>query len=252
MFFILSKILFFLIMPFTWVVLLLIWAWLTKRPRLKKRLLIVVISLVVLLTNPFLFRSTALWLQAPKASLPAGKVYEAGIILGGLSGYDKFNSGHFGPSADRFIQTANLYHRGIIKKIIISSGNGTLDKDSWPEAIYLREQFLENGVQDSAIIMETKSRNTYENAVFSKRISDSLHLQQPLLLITSAFHMRRSMLCFKKAGLSCIAYPCDYKVVAQKFSLGNIIMPDPGLLFEWSVYVKEFIGLAVYRLTGKA
>jgi uncharacterized SAM-binding protein YcdF (DUF218 family) len=252
MFFFLSKILFFLIMPSTWVVFLLIWTWLTKNPRLKKRLFVMVISLVVILTNPFLFRSTALWLQVSKASLPAGEVYEAGIILGGLSGYDKYNQGHFGPAADRFIQTANLYHRGIIKKIIISSGNGTLETDSWPEAIYLREQFLENGVQDSAIIMETRSRNTYENAVFSKKVSDSLHLRQPLLLITSAFHMRRSMRCFNKAGLNCIAYPCDYKVVAQKISLGNTVLPEFGLLFEWSTYTKELIGLAVYRLTGKA
>jgi hypothetical protein len=44
-----------------------------------------------------------------------------------LAGYDKYNQGHFGENADRFIQTANLYHRASSKKIIISGGNGTLE-----------------------------------------------------------------------------------------------------------------------------
>jgi uncharacterized SAM-binding protein YcdF (DUF218 family) len=252
MFFTLSKILYFFIMPFTWLVILLVWAWLTKKPRLKKRLFIIAIVLAVVFTNPFLFRSTVLRLQAPKVNLPDGKVYEAGIILGGLAGYDKYNNGHFGENADRFIQTANLYHRGIIKKIIISGGNGTTDPDVLPEAIYLRQQFIDNGVQDSAIIMETKSRNTYENAVFSKHVSDSLHLKQPLVLITSAFHMKRSMSSFTKAGLNCIPYPCDFKIVPQKFSLRDTVLPDLTLLYDWSLNMKELIGLAVYRMTGKA
>jgi uncharacterized SAM-binding protein YcdF (DUF218 family) len=175
MFFILSKILFFFILPVTWVAVLLIWAKLTKKPRLKKRLFIVAIIVSIVFSNPFLYRSAVMSLQMPRVDLSDGKVYEAGILLGGLAGYDKYNKGYFGENADRFIQTANLYHRGIIKKIIISGGNGSLYLYALPEAIYLREQFLENGVADSAIIMETKSRNTYENALFSKEISDSMH-----------------------------------------------------------------------------
>lgn len=252
MFFIFSKILYCLILPITWIVLLVLWIWLTKKPKLRKRLIIVAVTIAVIFTNPFLFRITMMQLQAPKVKLPDGKSYDAGVILGGLSGYDKYNNGFFGSNADRFIQTANLYHRGIIKKIIISGGNGTLDKDVLPEAIFLREQFLENGVQDSAIIMETRSRNTYENAVFAKEISDSLHLQQPLVLITSAFHMWRSMRTFEKAGLNCIPYPCDYKIVPQKVGIQNTFLPDISLLYRWSTNIKELIGLAVYKLTGKA
>jgi uncharacterized SAM-binding protein YcdF (DUF218 family) len=252
MFFILSKILFFFILPVTWVAVLLIWAKLTKKPRLKKRLFIVAIIVSIVFSNPFLYRSAVMSLQMPRVDLPDGKVYEAGILLGGLAGYDKYNKGYFGENADRFIQTANLYHRGIIKKIIISGGNGSLYLYALPEAIYLREQFLENGVADSAIIMETKSRNTYENALFSKEISDSMHLQQPFVLITSAFHMRRAMSSFNKAGLKCIPFPCDFKELPQKFTVQDTIIPDLGLLYKWSITFKELIGLAVYRATGKA
>ncbi|NCI51239.1 YdcF family protein [Sediminibacterium roseum] len=252
MFFVLSKILYFLIVPITWVLLLLLWIWRTKNQKLKKRLTVVVITVVVVFTNPFLHRSVVLWWQAPRVRIADGNVYDAGIILGGLSGIDKYNHGYIGNNGDRFIQTANLYHRGIIKKIIISGGNGTLDKEVPPEALFLREQFIENGVHDSAIILETRSRNTYENAVFSKQVSDSMHFKQPLVLVTSAFHMPRSMRCFKKAGLDCIAYPCDYKVVAQKPTLQNTLLPDITLLYEWTTMMKEFVGINVYRLTGKA
>lgn len=252
MFFILSKVLFFLIVPFSWLVMLLVWIWLTKNQRLKKRLVIAFAVIFIVFTNPFIYRCVVLQLQTPLAVLPAGKTYEAGVVLGGFSGYDKYNRGYFGDNADRFIQTANLYHRGIIKKIIISGGNGSLFPNSPAEAVYLRQQFLDNGVADSAIIMETASRNTYENAVFSKRISDSLHLQEPLVLVTSAEHMKRSMSCFNKAGLKCIAYPCDYKTVPQDPSFDNTVFPKIDLLARWGHTIKEFVGLWVYRATGKA
>ena len=252
MFFILSKILYFLIVPYWWIIILLIWRWLSKNPKLKKRLLVLSIIILVLFTNPLLFRIVSLWWQPAPVELPTGKTYEAGIILGGLAGYDKNDRGHFGPNADRFIQTANLYHRGIIKKIIVSGGTGKLSQDEPAESFFLREQFLANGIPDSAIVIESRSRNTYENAIYSKQITDSLQLQPPFILITSAQHMKRSVSVFKKAKFDCIAFPCDYKISPQKFDIGDILMPEISLLTNWGFLIKEMVGLGVYRLTGKA
>lgn len=252
MFFILSKVLFFLLVPFWWIIILLTWRQFSKNQKIKKRLLVLAIIIIVVFTNPFLYRTSVMFWQPLPAQLSDTQKFDAGIILGGLSGYDKGGIGHFGGNADRFIQTANLYHRGIIKKIIVSGGTGKLSQDEPPEAIFLRQEFIFNGVPDSNIVIENRSRNTSENAIFSKQIIDSLGLKSPFVLITSAEHMRRSVSVFKKVGFDCISFPCDYKVTPQKFSLEDTIIPNVALLSLWSDLLKEMVGLCVYKLTGKA
>lgn len=252
MFFILSKLLSVFLFPVCWITFLLIWRWLAKSPRIKKRLMITVVLIAILFTNPFIYRSLVKIWQPPVHSLSTATTFETGILLGGLSNYDKYDRGFFTDASDRFIQTANLYHRGIIKKILVSGGTGNLLQREPPEADFLKEQFIANGVKERDIITESRSRNTYENAIFSKHILDSLHLKPPFILITSAIHMPRAEVVFKKAGLDFIAYPCDYKVIESRFDFNDYITPDVTLLKKWSWFIKEIVGVYAYRLTGKA
>ena len=211
-----------------------------------------IVVMAVVFTNPFIYRSlVGLWQPSP-VQIPISKTYEAGIVLGGLSGYDKYERGYFGNNADRFIQTANLYHQGIIKKIIISGGTGSLRQNEPAEAIFLRKEFIANNVKDSDIIIESRSRNTFENAVYSKQLVDSLQLQPPYILITSALHMKRSESVFRKAGYDFISFPCDYKVTPSNFTIAGDLVPNISLLNDWSFFIKEIVGLYVYKLTGKA
>lgn len=252
MFFILSKILFFLLIPFWWIVLLYIWMRVTKSPKVKKRLKVIIIVIAVVFTNPFIYRTmVGLW-QPLAIELPHNKTYEAGIVLGGFSGYDKYERGYFGNNADRFIQTANLYHQGIIKKIIMTSGTGSLQQNEPPEALFVRKALIANNVKDSDIILESRSRNTFENAIYSKKIIDSLQIPPPYVLITSALHMKRSGNVFRKAGYDFIEFPCDYKVTPANFTIAQDMLPNISLLNEWSYFIKEIVGLCVYKLTGKA
>lgn len=251
MFFILSKVLFFLLAPISWLVILYLWMRLSKSPKSKKRLLAAIILIALVFTNPFIYRTmVGLWQPGP-VEIPASTTYEAGVVLGGMAGYDKFNRGYFGDNADRFIQTANLYHQGIIKKIIISGGTGSLQQDEQPEAFFLRREFIANNVQDADIIIDQRSRNTFENAVYSKQLIDSLQLKPPFVLVTSALHMRRSVSVFKKTGYAFIPFPCDYKTTPSDFSLGDFI-PSLRILNNWTFFLKEVVGLYVYKLTGKA
>ncbi|MBV9986248.1 MAG: YdcF family protein, partial [Chitinophagaceae bacterium] len=211
-----------------------------------------IIIILVVFTNPLLFRTATLQWQPEPVQLDTSKIYSAGIVLGGMAGYDRYDRGYFGASADRFIQTANLYHRGIIKKIIITGGTGSLRQNDPPESIFLRTAFMDNGIPDSALVIESRSRNTYENAVFTKQITDSLHLRPPFLLITSAIHMRRSESVFRKAGFNFASFPCDYKITPSRPEIENFILPNIALLNEWSYLLKEMVGLWVYKLTGKA
>jgi uncharacterized SAM-binding protein YcdF (DUF218 family) len=239
-------------MPVWWLLALLVYRHFTKKPVRKKIAGYAFVILLLLLTNPWLFRQASFAWQPHPVVLPIQPSYEAGIVLGGLSGYDKFNRGYFGGNADRFIQTANLYHQGIIKKIIVSGGTGKLSQDEPGEAFFLLEQFKANGIPAKDIFIESASRNTYENALFSKKITDSLKLRPPFVLITSAQHMKRSEAVFNKAGFQCISYPCDYKVIPTKNAIDNTVLPNIGLLNEWAFLLKEIVGLYVYRLTGKA
>ncbi|MGB4399127.1 MAG: YdcF family protein, partial [Daejeonella sp.] len=106
----------------------------------------------------------------------------------------------FGKGADRVVHAIQLYKAGKIKRIIISGGSGALVGKKVPEAEHLKKVFLFSGVPDSVLYIESESRNTVENARFSKRLIDSLQLQPKFLLVTSAFHMPRAMGCFQKAG----------------------------------------------------
>ncbi len=252
MFFVLSKILLFLLMPFWWVLILFTWRCFSKSVHVKKRLLVCIVLILMLFTNPFLYRLAVNAWQPEPTILKNSAVFEAGIILGGLSGYDEYNRGHFNSNADRFIQTANLYHRGIIKKIIITGGTGKLRQNEPGEAPFLKDQFIFNGVKEADIIIESNSKNTYENAIFTKKIIDSLHLRPPFVLVTSAFHMTRSAWVFKKAGYDFIAFPADDKVIHKKFEAEDALLPDIYIMNQWSTILKEIIGLGVYRLTGKA
>lgn len=252
MFFILSKILFFLLIPFWWIVILLLVRAVIRNPKWKKIVGVTAILIGILFTNPYLYRTANLAWQPTPVDLPTNKTYEAGILLGGMSGYDKNDRGYFGDNADRFIQTANLYHQGIIKKIIVTGGTGSLQQKEPAEAIYLHTQLLANGIKEQDIILESRSRNTYENAVYTKQIIDSMHLPVPFVLVTSAQHMKRSISVFNKAGFQCISYPCDYKTIPQEWTIENSLVPKIRLLNDWSFLIKEVMGLYVYRLTGKA
>lgn len=252
MFFILSKLLLFLLSPFYWLLIIFIWMRLAKSKQLKKRLFILNIILLLTFSNSFIYQTLVRIWQPEKVALPLQPAYEAGILLGGLAGYDKNGNGYFGDNADRFIQTANLYHQGIIKRIIISGGTGKLTQDEPPESLFLRKELLANGVSDSAIITETHSRNTFENAVFSKKLIDSMKLRPPFVLVTSALHMRRSIAVFQKSAIPVIPYPCDYKAISVKPEWDDLLVPNIRILYHWPFFIKEVIGLYVYKLTGKA
>lgn len=252
MFFILSKLLFFLLIPFSWIIILLVWIYVVKSARLKRRLTILTVCIAIIFSNPWFYKKVTLAWQTPKKILLPQEQYEVGILLTGIVQFDKYDQGFFGSASDRFIQTATLYHTGKIKKILVTGGNGSLLHDYPAEAEYLKNALVANAVPEKDIIVEPLSRNTYENALFSKKIIDSLQLKPPFLLITSASHMPRSIAVFKKAAIQFVPYPCDYKVVEEKFSFDDMIMPDAKLLKIWSELLKEMIGLAAYKFTGKA
>jgi uncharacterized SAM-binding protein YcdF (DUF218 family) len=243
MFFILSKVLLFLISPVMWVLALLIAAIIVKNRKVKYRVLIAATAVLLIFSNPALLNQFAKHWDLPPGELKAPS-YSCAIVLGGFVMTDGHENGLFSGAADRFIQGLKLKVTGKASKILVSGGNGTLMPGKFREATWVRTQLLEFNVPDTCILIESNSRNTIENAAFSKELLIKNHLQPPYLLVTSAFHMRRSVGIFKKAGMEVIPYPCNYLSGREKFSFFQFT-PDAETFYKWHLYIKEVVGVAV-------
>ncbi len=108
---------------------------------------------------------------------------------------------------------------------------------------------IDLGFSGERYIYENKSRNTVENAVFSKELA---HPQSgdTWLLVTSAYHMPRSIGCFRKANFDVVAWPVDYKTRASE-RFGLYLESPNEALSRFGVAVREWVGLTAYRLAGK-
>ncbi len=128
MFFLLSKLTYIFIQPANWVLALLLWRILAKSPTLKKRLSVLLLATIFIFGNNFLFTKLVLAWQPAPVTLPPGKMYAAGILLGGIASFDSHDSGYFNTASDRFIETSILYQQKKIKHIIISGGSVLEDR----------------------------------------------------------------------------------------------------------------------------
>jgi uncharacterized SAM-binding protein YcdF (DUF218 family) len=132
---------------------------------------------------------------------------------------------------------------------VFSGGSANLLANDAREADYAGAIFESLGIAKSRLIMERRSRNTQENAEFSKALVAPKDGER-WLLVTSAFHMPRSIGLFRKAGFAVEPYPVDWRVGGREdfFSFADIGVDG---LSRMDVAVREWIGLVAYRLSGK-
>jgi uncharacterized SAM-binding protein YcdF (DUF218 family) len=251
--FIFLKILLSFFRPLVWIIVLFLIGLLTKN--VKRRMLFYKIAFISLLffSNPFIIRKLATWYEVKPVQLAPTEKYSAGIVLGGFITYNRNdNQGYFNHASDRFIQTALLYKNGHINKIIIPAGNGYITELDFKEANFIKEKFVELGIPIGDIIIDPYSRNTLENAINTKKIIDSTHMQGPYLLISSAMHLPRASQVFTKNGINAKLYPCDFTSLEVNSNIWeNYLLPSSFALTTWDSLIKELLGTLVYKVTGK-
>lgn len=253
MFFVLSKIFAFLISPFNWLLIWVLLFLLVKNENWKKRFKRLGIVWFFFFSNPYIIHQINLKWQVPSKQLKQGEVYNAGIVLGGFVQFNnKEKKAYFSAASDRFLQAIRLYKLGHIKKIMVTGGSGNLSHQEYKEADFAKDQLLQFGVLPQDILIENQSRNTFENAGFSKKILDSTGTTGPYLLITSAMHMRRAEKVFYKTGMKIVAYPSHFTEMDFPMGFTQAIIPSFTAMNEWDNLLKEMIGLQVYKWTGKA
>jgi uncharacterized SAM-binding protein YcdF (DUF218 family) len=244
MFFILSKLLLPFILPFTWILALLIASAVVKKPKTKKKLLLISLLLAFIFSDPFLLNQFASLWDIKRVPLTNKLPYSCVIVLGGFTTIGPDGVAYFNGAADRFIQSLKLLETHKASHILISGGNGNLSPGSFREGDWIKTQLKLFNVPDSCILVEDKSRNTIENAAFSKTVLIKNNLKPPYILVTSAFHMRRALGIFKKAKIEVIPYPCSYLAGGGKFTLDQLF-PDVYNLDTWNMYTKEIVGTTV-------
>jgi uncharacterized SAM-binding protein YcdF (DUF218 family) len=132
-------------------------------------------------------------------------------------------------------------------RLMFTGGSGRLGGAPFSEAETARYVFTELG--QTRMILEDRSRNTYENILFSKAIVKPAS-GETWLLVTSAVHMPRAMAIAKKLDWPMLAWPSDY--VTAPAGGGGDLLDVSGNLGLTDYAVHEWIGLWAYRLTGKA
>ena len=150
---------------------------------------------------------------------------------------------------DRIIAAAALALRYPSARVVFSGGSANLISNDAREADYAGEIFERLGIAKSRLIMERRSRNTQENAEFSKALVAPKPGER-WLLVTSAYHMPRSVGLFRKAGFAVEPYPVDWRVGGRDDLLGFSSFAVDGL-GRTDLAVREWLGLIAYRATGK-
>ncbi len=245
MFFVLSKMLIFLLSPTLWIFIFFIITLITKKSKLKKVSFIASLILFILFSNNFLLNQFAKLWDVKETSLPANINYSCAIVLGGFGSEDANKKGYFNFASDRFIQAIKLKTEGKVSHLLISGGNASLFPTDFKEGDWVELQLKDLKISDSCVLIENRSRNSYENAVFSKKLLDSGKLKPPYLLVTSAFHMRRALYVYKKMGVDVIPFPCNYFAGRGETTFSSFI-PNGSALAGWEIYIKEFIGYIIY------
>ena len=249
MFFIISKILFFLSQPVFWILLTLVWALHKKSWKWLK----ISIFMFIFFTNKLVFNVFSHVLENRVTSHVIEKPIQIGVVLGGYLKTDVRNKDHIyvNESVSRLTTAVELWKSGRIKKILLSGGDGTILKPEVDESLVAYNLCMQMGVPDSVIIRETRSRNTYENALYSKQIIDSIAPNTQNLFITSAFHMKRSMACAHKVGLDVLPYSTDFRERNMYwYAPDTWLQLDPIHLVYWQSMVREMIGELAYKLKG--
>jgi uncharacterized SAM-binding protein YcdF (DUF218 family) len=257
MFFILSKLLGVLILPSNLVVeigLVGIVLLLTRFRRLASWLIVTSVVLTALVGFSPLANILMLPLEQrfppwdPSRGAPDGIVVLGGSIIPEIAARRGDDSA-LNEAAERITATVELARKYSNARIVFSGGNASLFEDVTSEAAIAVRTFVALGIAQDRITAEEQSRNTIENAVFSRLVAQPKPGER-WLLVTSASHMPRAIAVFRAAGFPVEAYPVDYRTRGP----GDAVRPFSSVaagLGQTDLAMHEWVGLLVYRLTGR-
>jgi uncharacterized SAM-binding protein YcdF (DUF218 family) len=175
------------------------------------------------------------------------------IVLGGAIGPEisaTRSEVSLNEAAERMTIMAELAKRIPDVPIVFSGGTGTLIREGPPESEFAAKLFESFGIARHRLRLESESRSTAENALLTAALVKP-KASERWLLVTSAYHMPRSIGVFRGAGFTVEAYPVDFRTRGP----GDALIPFQSLasgLQRTDTAIREWIGLVAYRLTGQS
>ncbi|CAD7857509.1 MAG: hypothetical protein [Olavius algarvensis Gamma 1 endosymbiont] len=154
-------------------------------------------------------------------------------------------------SADRIWHAARLFHQGKAPMVVVAGGRLPWRTNQGLEADAMAQFLVDLGVPEDKLLLEGRSRNTVENAREIRRLLAAGGMDQ-VLLVTSAYHMRRAQATFHAAGVRAIPATTDYEVPGERTLTLLDFLPDAAALRRSSITLKEYLGLLLYRWRGWA
>ncbi|NEO19117.1 MULTISPECIES: YdcF family protein [unclassified Moorena] len=239
----------------------------------------VALALIVLLVSSNTWVTNSLirsleWQYLPTSELPEADVI---VILGGATKppFPPRPTPEVDEAGDRVLYGAQLYREGKAPWVIPAGGRivwGSSSNNSSqrlssqsaqssqrlaPESEDMAQILEDLGVPRAAIIQESRSLNTHQNAVNVRKILDQRDLRK-VLLVTSAIHMPRSVLVFRRQGIDVIPAPTDFLVSQYELDEPNSSsqaallhsLPNADQLSRITRAIKEYIGIVAYRIRG--
>jgi uncharacterized SAM-binding protein YcdF (DUF218 family) len=261
MFVFLSKFIPYFIYPLGLAILILTVALLLRnRPRWMKVCLLMALLVLLVSSNAWvagvLTRSLE-WRYLPLDEYPDSDVI---VVLGGSTGSAIYPRPmvDIGGAGDRILYAAALFHQGVAPNVLLTGGYITWLNERQAPAHDMAEILQMMQVPEEALWYEAESRNTYENALYSREILSEKGIDQ-IILVTSARHMPRAVALFEAQGFEVIPAPTDYGLTQtdwERLWAPNLVtqlfnfLPSVGHLNDTTAAIKEYLGIFIYRLRG--
>ncbi len=145
-------------------------------------------------------------------------------------------------SYERSVHAAQLYRSGLVSRLYVTGGShgGTV-----AEALVMAHLLQRLGVNREHIATESQAHDTWSNAAKTAALLQPQDRDRPLRLVTTAMHMRRSVMAFELAGLKVCPSPTEWQHVAFSWSVGYFL-PQRSSLLKAERALHEWLGLALY------
>lgn len=167
--------------------------------------------------------------------LLGGGVYEEAADLTGIGS----------PSNEMLARIITAVRLQKLLDIPVIVSGGKVFEDRQAEAPIVKRILVDLGVRDNMVILEDRSRDTIENARYSSDIFKKAGYKKPIL-VTSAFHMKRSVMSFKKVGLEVLPVPAGFKTWENKRYIWEDYLPHG--LDNIATAIKEYLGILFYKI----
>lgn len=245
MFFVLSKMFNFITSPINWLIAIGILFFLLESKKWKRATAIIWLIVFIVFTNGRLCsHAISAWSAEYNISFDSNNTYEIAIVAGGSVGYSEdWKQFNYNERADRMLEAIRLYRKGNIRRLYLSGESAFNDIRGISYAPLFLQYMEEMGVNRKDIILEKQARTTAENIKYLQELLPDV-ADEEILLITSGWHMRRTLKGFQKTGLNPVPYAVDVPTPFPALQWQDFL-PSWHAAQNWQKLIHEMVGMLV-------